>query len=187
MVNYQNGKIYKIVSSLTDMIYIGSTTKKYLCDRMYYHRVGLKYWMSGKRGFVASFPILLYEDARIILIENHPCNSKDELRAREQHYIDLYCDTVVNLQKAYTGIDCSDMKEYNKQYYIDNQEYYKQYNKQYQKDNHKNYKQYQKQYRENNNKKINQKFVCDCGNKYTYRNKARHERTQQHQNYVNNQ
>jgi predicted GIY-YIG superfamily endonuclease len=37
MPNYQNGKIYKICSSLTDKIYIGSTTN-YLVRRMSDHR-----------------------------------------------------------------------------------------------------------------------------------------------------
>jgi hypothetical protein len=38
MVNYGNGKIYKIESHLGDKIYIGSTTKQYLSQRMDKHR-----------------------------------------------------------------------------------------------------------------------------------------------------
>ena len=38
MVNYSNGKIYKIESDLGDLIYIGSTTKYYLSQRMERHR-----------------------------------------------------------------------------------------------------------------------------------------------------
>lgn len=68
MVNYKNGKIYKIVSRYTDMIYIGSTTKKYLSDRMYTHRYELGLWMNGAKVYVSSIPILLYEDAKTLII-----------------------------------------------------------------------------------------------------------------------
>lgn len=43
MVNYKDGKIYKIVSSQTAKIYIGSTTKKYLSQRMDDHRSMLRH------------------------------------------------------------------------------------------------------------------------------------------------
>ena len=37
MPDYNNGKIYKIISSYTDKIYVGSTTEKRLCDRFSGH------------------------------------------------------------------------------------------------------------------------------------------------------
>ena len=37
MVNYQNGKIYKLVNNVNDKIYIGSTTQK-LCNRKNTHK-----------------------------------------------------------------------------------------------------------------------------------------------------
>ena len=37
MVNYQLSKIYKIVCNITGKIYIGSTTKKYLAERLAQH------------------------------------------------------------------------------------------------------------------------------------------------------
>tara|TARA_R110000772_G_scaffold160736_1_gene271890 strand:- start:172 stop:678 length:507 start_codon:yes stop_codon:yes gene_type:complete len=47
---------------------------------------------------------------------------------------------------------------------------------------------YQKLYRQDNKEQINeqkkQKFDCDCGGKYIYGNKSRHEKTIIHQNYV---
>ena len=44
MVNYNNGKIYKIENNIDDMIYIGSTTKQYLSQRMDKHRSSYKRW-----------------------------------------------------------------------------------------------------------------------------------------------
>ena len=57
MVNYENGKIYKIESHSGDMIYIGSTTKKYLSQRMDTHRTDFKCWKNGKHHFITSFTI----------------------------------------------------------------------------------------------------------------------------------
>ena len=37
MVNYQNGKIYKIINENNEIIYIGSTSQK-LCKRYSYHK-----------------------------------------------------------------------------------------------------------------------------------------------------
>ena len=51
MVNYNNGKIYKIepiVDHDEGDIYIGSTTKHYLSQRMDKHRGNYKSWKNGK-------------------------------------------------------------------------------------------------------------------------------------------
>ena len=96
MVNYQNGKIYKIVSDQTDKIYIGSTTDKYLSHRLNNHR----YEYKSKRSNVSSKKILKYDDVKIILIETYPCKNKDELFAREQYHVDKNKDICVNKLKA---------------------------------------------------------------------------------------
>ena len=55
MVNYANGKIYKIESIINiedieePLIYIGSTTKNYLSQRMDEHRSNYKMWKIGKK------------------------------------------------------------------------------------------------------------------------------------------
>ena len=46
MVNYKNGKIYKIECNETGEVYYGSTTRK-LCDRMTDHRRGYRFWLEG--------------------------------------------------------------------------------------------------------------------------------------------
>ena len=76
MVNYENGKIYKIESYLGDMIYIGSTTKKYLSQRMDTHRSDYKRWKNGVYNFVTSFTIFEeygIENCNIVLLELCPC------------------------------------------------------------------------------------------------------------------
>jgi hypothetical protein len=74
--------------------------------------------------------ILKYGNAQIILIENYPCNNKDELRAREQYWIDK-TPNIVNKLSAYTGT-----KEIPKNYIqvdknLPTTEYLREYNKQW--------------------------------------------------------
>ena len=92
MVNYNNGKIYKIESHCGDKVYIGSTTKEYLSQRMDAHRRGYKQWKNGTTHFLTAFIIFDeygLENCKIILLEACICNTKDELYAREAHYIKL--------------------------------------------------------------------------------------------------
>jgi hypothetical protein len=111
MVNYNNSKIYKIVSPQTDKIYVGSTTKDKLCQRMAQHRAIYKRYLNDKeRDYITSFEILKYEDAIIILIEAFPCNTKDELHARERYWIENTANCVNKF------IPTRNKKEYNKYY-----------------------------------------------------------------------
>ena len=94
MVNYENGKIYKIESYKGDMIYIGSTTKEYLSQRMDTHRSSYKRWKNGKCHFVTSFKIFDeygIENCHIVLLESVLCDSKDELMSREAYHIRNLC------------------------------------------------------------------------------------------------
>ncbi len=88
MPNYQLGKIYKIVSSQTDEIYIGSTCESRLCRRLAQHNADYRMWLRNAHAYYASYKLLKYDDCQIVLIENYPCNNKDELRMREQYWID---------------------------------------------------------------------------------------------------
>lgn len=112
MVNYQNGKIYKIVDNTNGNIYIGSTCEKYLSRRLQGHRDQKK---------CVSSCIINNNDYHIELIENWKCNSKDELHKREQYWMDkLEC---VNKNRAHNPLN---KKEYKKQYRLNNKESIKQ-------------------------------------------------------------
>ncbi len=97
MVNYRNGKMHKIeafnaVDSNGD-IYIGSTTKLYLSQRMDCHRKDYVQWKKGniRNGKITSFDVFDtfgIDKGQIILIETFPCDSKDELTSREAFYIE---------------------------------------------------------------------------------------------------
>lgn len=78
MVNYANGKIYRIVCNTTGLQYIGSTTRP-LSERLNEHKQNLKKFLNGKTHYVTSFKVLENNNFQIILIENVPCSRKEEL------------------------------------------------------------------------------------------------------------
>ena len=89
MVNYQNGKIYKIKDNTNGDEYVGSTCETYLSRRLQKHLARYKYWLKHKKGRkFTSWKILSNNDYKIELIENYPCNNLKELRIREQYWID---------------------------------------------------------------------------------------------------
>jgi len=87
MVNYKDGKIYKIVDNTNGNIYIGSTCCKLLCQRLRQHKNDYNRFINGKKNDMSSFVIIKNNDYYIELIENYPCDSKDELHKRERHFI----------------------------------------------------------------------------------------------------
>ncbi len=87
MPDYQNGKIYKLVSYQSDNIYIGSTCQK-LSKRKAEHKKDYKAFMNNKRNYATSFELIKHEDADIILLENCPCVNREELHKRERYYIE---------------------------------------------------------------------------------------------------
>jgi hypothetical protein len=108
MMECENGKIYKIISPHTHKIYIGSTVEKYLCDRLTKHKYNNK--MGTK---CSSKYIMDLGEHKIVLIERYPCDTTEELRAREQVYLDKEEAICVNENKAYTGLSVA---EYQAQY-----------------------------------------------------------------------
>jgi hypothetical protein len=166
MPDYQNGKIYKITGTTDEgdeLIYIGSTTQK-LCVRFASHKRDLK-----NKNF-SSKQVVSCSNCLITLIELFPCNSKEELLARERYYFDLY-DCVNKLKpKLLEG----ERKEYNKQWRIENADEIKEYNKQWRIENADEIKENQKQYRIENADEIkeNQKqWYIDNANKKKEYNK----------------
>jgi len=78
---FQKTKIYKIVSDGTASCYIGHTTKT-LDERFEGHQ--REYKDTKKRKRCSSSEILKCKNARIELIEDWPCSSLKEAKAREE-------------------------------------------------------------------------------------------------------
>ena len=136
-INYNNSKIYKIVSPSTDKIYIGSTTQ-ILCKRIAKHLSNYRdYIIDNTKGYITSYEILKLGDYSIKLIEECNFENKEQLRQREGYYIKFYKDIVVNKQvpgrtrKEYAIDNKEQLNQYAKQYAIDNREYLITKHKQY--------------------------------------------------------
>jgi len=99
--DYSLGKIYKIVADTEEeyKCYIGSTCRPLLSQRMSNHREKYKSWKNGtSKNYISSFTLFErfgVEKCRIVLIENYPCSSIDELTSRERYWF----DTIENCNK----------------------------------------------------------------------------------------
>ena len=111
MVNYSNTKIYKIWSTQGPHIYIGSTTKEYLSQRMDKHRSNYKSKTALKTTSKLIFEEYGIENCFIELLEAKDCKDKHELSQLEGHYI----RTLDCVNKNIAGRTC-------KEWYQDNKE-----------------------------------------------------------------
>jgi hypothetical protein len=124
---YQDGKIYKLICK-DGHYYIGSTVSS-LYTRFAGHKYSIKNNTNG--GYYSYFSSVPIGDITIELVEDYPCNSRKELREREDYYIkesrsDIYC---LNTYRAFQTEN--DKKEYDKIYYNENKERVKENMKQY--------------------------------------------------------
>lgn len=186
MVNYGLGKIYKIINDITNDIYVGSTCET-LSKRMTKHREKIKY--CPERLFYKFVrEIGGWEHFKIIMIEDYPCNRKEELFKREQYHKDLLKPTL-NKNNAFTSE--TEKKEYQKNY--QNTEEYKKGRKIYYEKNKETRKEYRLKNREKLKKYFSelnqrperkeyriQKIQCACGCIISRGCKARHEKTKKH-------
>jgi len=93
MVNYANGKVYKVESISADLVFYSSTTLN-LSNRIGEHRAQMKRYkeqqdivMSKYQKYIPVFKVLEHDDAKIILVANCNCKNSAELKAFEHHYI----------------------------------------------------------------------------------------------------
>ena len=156
MPDYQQGKIYKIECNVTGKVYIGSTCEPTLARRLTKHITDYKRYLKGTNHYITSFDVLQNGNYDIVLIESYPCNSKDELHARERYHTNnIDC---VNKIKAQGMTNELGEKRYQKQYREKNIDLL--------------------------HAKYNEKHECTCGGKYTHINKQSHEKTRKHQEYL---
>ena len=194
MPNYQNARIYALKSNQTDNIYIGSTCQKYLCQRKCQHMVKHRRLKNGKsKQRCASFKICEYDDMYIELIENYPCDTKEELFQREGELI-RETENCVNYRiagrtkKQYTEDNKEKVEEYQKQYQIDHQERIKEQKRLNHLKNKESRNALSKAYYEKNKEaqlaRQSVKYTCGCGKTLTTGKKSRHAKSQKHIKYL---
>jgi len=79
MPDYQKGKIYRMVNDELGLTYYGSTTQK-LSARKASHKT--------QRSKGTSKQLFQKGNVEIVLVENFPCDTKEELLMRERYYIE---------------------------------------------------------------------------------------------------
>jgi hypothetical protein len=153
MSKYENGKVYKLWSPNFDMVYVGSTINT-LSQRLSGHKSSFKLYQYAKSTYITSFEILIYDNVKIELIELCPCNNKEELLKYEANHIkQMNCvnKNIPGRNKFEWRIDYKDeIQEYNKQYYLDNNEVIREYSKKWRLVNLEYCSEYQKQHYQNN-------------------------------------
>lgn len=207
MVNYQNGKIYRILSK-TGKQYVGSTTQN-LAKRKSGHVRMYNAWLKNKEdiNFTTSFTLFEEGDVDIVLIENYSCENKEELLRRERYWIENIEGGCVNKviptrtiheyrqsnkkqilekNKHYYQQNKDRINERDKQYYEANKKQILEKDKQYYEQNKEQILEKAKQYREINKDKLQEKTKCPCGGCFSKQNIRRHERSIIHQDYIKN-
>jgi len=157
MVNYKLGKIYAIECNVTGQKYIGSTCEPTLAKRLTKHVGSYKCYLKGTfYNYISSFKIFENGDYCIVLLEKYPCDTKDELLARERYWCnELECINQRKNQGMYHELG---KKGYDKQYREKNIDMI--------------------------HAKYNEKHNCTCGGKYTVAHKQKHIRSAKHQQYL---
>lgn len=176
MPDYQKGKIYKVycLTGGNEDVYYGSTVQT-LAQRMTKHRADFTKKVSNytSRFVFEKFGV---ENCIIELVENYPCNTVEELRAREGYY--QRNNPCVN--KAIAG---RSRKEWNKE----NPNSNKKACEKYRITHNIECKERQKTYRETHIKERKQKervqYTCECGSVFNYSSRGLHNKSNKHTDY----
>ena len=188
MVCYKQGKIYMIQCNITNKKYIGSTCKKKINQRLIEHKSNYKKYKEVGYLNYSVFSVLENNNFDIYLLEEYPCETKEELLQKEREYIEE--NECVN--KIMPIISSSErletMKKYSKKYYYNNKMYYKNYYENYYDENKNKIKFYQKRYKlkyKNQLEKRGKELIkCECGRHVTRWNLGKHKKTKKHLSLV---
>ena len=145
-----NCKIYKITSlNNPELVYYGHTCQT-LSSRFSKHKT-----LSNKS---SSKIIIEKGDAIIILVEDYPCESRDQAKSREAYYV--LNNPCVNkcvpgrTKTEYYEDNKKEILEHKKECYELNKEHYLEENKKYMESHKERIQEYKKQYAEKNKEKI---------------------------------
>lgn len=165
MVDFQLGKIYKIVSG--DFAYIGSTCEQNLETRMTSHKNYFNRWTKDDSlRYITAFKVLENNDAAIVLLELYPCNTRHELHVRERFHI----ENNICVNKT---IPTRNPQEYKKIWYEANKEKIKEKSRNYHHANKEDIHLKQKLYRDNYTD-AQKARACEYTKKFIDKDRERH-------------
>jgi hypothetical protein len=154
MPNYANGKIYKLVNTVTESIYVGSTCKS-LTHRKNQHKRSSEQFI--QRRVYSHIRMVGWNAVSIVLIEAHPCRNRNELRLRERYWVDQLHPILNSWRPSVTPEERKQaVREYQRIYYAMPEQRAKQ----------------------------RARIRCPCGTVYTRTGKWNHERTEAHRMHV---
>ena len=177
--------IYKIWKD--DDFYVGSTTDlasrksrhKHSCnnEKNKHHNRKIYQTIREKGGWNA------WE--MIPLEEYKECKTQIEARIREEEWR-VKLNANLNMIRAFVGKQehKEEHKEYMTKYRQEHKEERKLKDIQYYQEHKEERKLKEIQYYQEHKEKINAKFGCECGGKYTHQGKSRHEKSIKHQTYL---
>ena len=150
-MDYKNARIYQIRNNVDDDVYVGSTTQT-LCKRMAKHRVDMHSKTKLHRPLYIKMKEYGVDCFYIELIEECPCENKEQLRRREGHFIreigTLNMILAGRTKKEWTTDNNEHVQENAHKYYEQNQEKRTQQSKEYYETHVEEIKQYNKEYYE---------------------------------------
>ena len=173
-MDYSNGKIYRLVCNTTNLQYIGSTCTP-LHKRLWNHKKSYKQFLKGNKNYYTACDILEHDNYDIILIEDYPCERKEQLHSRERYWIEnIECVNKVlptRTDKEYNEANKEKQDEYQQKYRLENKERLTEYHKQYRLNNKEKIKNDHIEYRIKNKEKLDEyrelhwkpKVQCECG------------------------
>ena len=175
MPNYQQAKIYKLISAQTQSIYIGSTTKDLLSKRMSGHRYMFTKWQLNRGRYVTSFEILQHDDAQIVLLEDYPTHSIDNLRSRERYWIEQ-TENCIN-----RNLPGRTKEEYEKFYSAS--ENGKARHREWERNNRDKIRASRERRKDQLHEWQKIRVICECGREFSQSNKSQHIKSKIHKKW----
>jgi hypothetical protein len=158
--------------------YYGST-KETIQRRLQGHQNSYKRYVDDKTNYTSSFEIIKNDNYTIELIEQCDDENRYEI---ESHYIR-------NFECVNKVIPGRTKEEYKKEYYQNNKEEISEQCKEYRENNKEKLSEYHKEKYEKSKEHIKEKrkvkYTCECGSVSTIANKARHEKSIKHIEFIN--
>ena len=180
-MDYSKGKIYRLVCNTTGQQYIGSTVQS-LSQRLGGHKKDFKRFSDGKEtDKLTAFSILSENNFEMILIEDYPCENKNQLERRERNFI----ETMECVNKYKPAQTREERIEYNRQYHKDHQDELAKSQRDYYQDHKEEIDKRNKQYSKDHKEKLTALTICECGGKYQHKYKAKHFKTFKHTSILN--
>ena len=150
MIDYKNGKIYRLVCNTTSDQYIGSTTQS-LSQRLGSHQAQYKQFLKGKiTKQISSYSILSNNNFEIILLEEFACENKNQLERRERYFI----ETMKCVNKYKPSRTKEELQKYMQTYQQVHKEELQKYHQMYQQVHKEKIQKYQQTYNEEHKEEL---------------------------------